>query len=83
MSLSNLEAPAAPFVAIFTMVVKPERRADFLDAMESAMTRSALEPGILSFTLLVDSADHNRFTAVDIYRDQAAFDSHLAEDHSS
>jgi quinol monooxygenase YgiN len=82
MSLSDVVAPEMPFVAIFTLVVKPERRADFLDAMERAMARSALEPGILSFTLLVDQTDHNRFTAYDVYRDRAAYEAHLAEPHN-
>ena len=73
----------APFVAIFTMVAKPERRDQFLEAMTRAMARSAQEPGILSFTFLVDQANPNRFTALDVYRDRAAYESHLAEPHNA
>jgi quinol monooxygenase YgiN len=46
------------------------------------MACSDKEPGILTFTLLVDRADPNRFTAYDIYRDRAAYESHLAELHT-
>jgi hypothetical protein len=37
MNLAMLDAPAAPFIAIFTTVVKPPRRRDSLDGMERAM----------------------------------------------
>ena len=76
------DPPETPFVAIFTMQVKSNRRRDFLDAMARAMTESAKEPGILSYTMLMDRADPDRFTAVDVYRDRAAYESHLAAPHS-
>jgi quinol monooxygenase YgiN len=66
-----------PFVALFTIDVRPERREDFLAAMEKAMAESAKEPGVLSFMLLTDRDDPNRFTAVDLYRDRTGYDAHL------
>ena len=82
MSLSDQAAPDTPYIVIFMMVAKPECRADFLDAMERAMAGSAQEPGILSFMFLVDQADPNRFTAFDVYRDRAAYESHVSKPHS-
>ena len=57
----------APYVALFTIDVVPERREDFLAAMEKAMAESSKEPGVASFMLLSDRDDPNRFTAVDTY----------------
>lgn len=82
MTLPDQSAPEMPFVAIFTLLVKPERRDQFIRAMDRAMNGSALEAGILSFTFVVDQLNPNRFTAVDIFRDRAAYESHLAQPHS-
>ena len=67
----------APFVALFTIDIVPERREDFLAAMEKAMAESAKEPGVASFMLLSDRDNPNRFTAVDVYRDRAGYEAHL------
>lgn len=72
------DLPPSPYVAIFTIDVKAERRKDFLDAMDIAMAESVKESGILSFSLLVDRQNPNRFTAVDVYADEAAYQAHLA-----
>ena len=82
MVAAGRDPPDTPFVAIFTMRVKPERRGEFLDAMARAMAESVKEPGIVSFTMLADRADPDRFTAVDVYRDRASYESHLAAPHS-
>src|SRR3954453_23779819 len=66
----------APYVALFTIDVVPERREAFLAAMEKAMAESAREPGGASFMLLSDRDDPSRFTAVDVYTDKAGFDAH-------
>lgn len=66
----------APYVALFIIDVVPERREDFLAAMEKAMAESAREPGVASFMLLSERDNPNRFTAVDVYRDRAGFDAH-------
>ena len=72
------DLPETPFVGLFTIEVHPERRADFLTAMEKAMAHSAREPGVSSFMLLADRDDPNRFTAVDVYRDRASYEAHLS-----
>ena len=71
------DLPASPYVAIFTINVKPDRREDFLAAMDKAMAESAREPGVISFSILVDRQNSNRFTAVDVYADEAAYLAHL------
>jgi quinol monooxygenase YgiN len=77
-STARRNLPPSPYVAIFTIDVKPERREDFLAAMDRAMAESAKEPGVLSFAILVDRENSNRFTAVDVYADEAAYLAHLA-----
>lgn len=77
-STARRNLPPSPYVAIFTIDVKPERREDFLTAMDRAMAESAKEPGVLSFAILVDRENSNRFTAVDVYADEAAYLAHLA-----
>jgi quinol monooxygenase YgiN len=76
-STARRHLPPSPYVAIFTIDVKPDRREDFLAAMDKAMAESAQEPGIISFTILVDRHNSNRFTAVDVYADEAAYRAHL------
>jgi autoinducer 2-degrading protein len=76
-STARRDLPPSPYVAIFTIDVKPDRREDFLAAMDAAMAESAKEPGIISFAILVDRQNSNRFTAVDVYADEAAYLAHL------
>ena len=70
------DLPPEPYVALFTIDVKPERRDEFLAAMDRAMVHSAQEPGILSFMILANRDDPNSFTACDVYADEAAFQLH-------
>jgi autoinducer 2-degrading protein len=76
-STARRDLPPSPYVAIFTIDVKPDRREDFLAAMDAAMAESTKEPGIISFVILVDRQNSNRFTAVDVYADEAAYLAHL------
>jgi autoinducer 2-degrading protein len=76
-STARRDLPPSPYVAIFTIDVQPDRREDFLAAMDKAMVESAKEPGIVSFAILVDRQNSNRFTAVDVYADEAAYLAHL------
>ena len=76
-SIARRDLPLSPYVAIFTIDVRPERREDFLAAMDEAMAESAREPGVISFAILVDRENSNRFTAVDVYADEAAYLAHL------
>jgi autoinducer 2-degrading protein len=81
-STARRDLPPSPYVALFTIDVKPDRREDFLAAMDKAMAESAQEPGVISFTILVDRQDSNRFTAVDVYADEAAYQAHLDAPHT-
>ena len=81
-STARRDLPASPYVALFTIDVKPERREDFLAAMDKAMAESTKEPGIVSFAILVDRENSNRFTAVDVYADEAAYRAHLDARHT-
>jgi (4S)-4-hydroxy-5-phosphonooxypentane-2,3-dione isomerase len=76
-STARRDLPPSPYVAIFTIDVKPDRREDFLAAMDKAMAESSREPGVISFSILVDRENSNRFTAVDVYADEAAYLAHL------
>ena len=76
-STARRDLPPSPYVAIFTIDVKPDRREDFLAAMDKAMAESAKEPCIISFAILVDRQNSNRFTAIDVYADEAAYLPHL------
>jgi quinol monooxygenase YgiN len=67
-STARRDLPPSPYVAIFTID---------LAAMDKAMAESAKEPGIISFAILVDRQNSNRFTAVDVYADEAAYLAHL------
>jgi quinol monooxygenase YgiN len=81
-STARLDLPPSPYVAIFTIDVKPDRREDFLAALDKAMAESAKEPGIISLSILVDRENFNRFTAVDVYADEAAYLAHLDAPHT-
>ena len=81
-STARRDLPPSPYVAIYTIDVKPDRREDFLAAMDKAMAESAKEPGILSFAILVDRQNSNRFTAVDVYADEAAYQAHVDAPHT-
>jgi quinol monooxygenase YgiN len=39
------------------------------------------EPGCIAFRSLADSADPNLFVLYEVYRDQEAFDAHVASEH--
>jgi quinol monooxygenase YgiN len=82
MTPSNLSSADEPYVAIFTIQVKPEHRDHFLQAITRAMADSAKEPGVVSFAFLVDREDPNRFVAYDVYADKAAYEAHLAAPHT-
>jgi quinol monooxygenase YgiN len=62
--------------------VKPERREDFLRAIEEDARGSREdEPGCLRFDVLQDSADPHRHYFYEVYRDEAALEAHRAAPH--
>src|SRR5271169_5860348 len=62
--------------------VKPERREDFLKAIEvDAIGSERDEPGCLCFNVLQDGEDPNVYYFMEVYRDEAAIEAHRAAPH--
>ena len=64
------------------VTVKPEHREAYLDIMRAhAANCLKIEEGCLYFDVGADRADENRIVLYEVYRDQAALDSHAASAH--
>ena len=62
--------------------VKPERRDEFLKAIEEDSRGSREdEPGCLRFDVLQDTSDPNHYFFYEVYRDEAAIQAHRAAPH--
>ena len=62
--------------------VKPERREDFLKAIEvDAIGSERDEPGCFCFNVLQDREDPNVYYFMEVYRDEAAIEAHRAAPH--
>jgi quinol monooxygenase YgiN len=62
--------------------IKPERRADFLKAIEvDAIGSERDEPGCLCFNVMQDREDANVYYFCEVYRDEAALEAHRAAPH--
>jgi quinol monooxygenase YgiN len=62
--------------------VKPQRREDFLRAIEEDARGSREdEPGCLRFDVLQDGDDPDHYYFYEVYRDEAALDAHRAAPH--
>ncbi len=62
--------------------VKPERRQQFLAAIEDHSTCSARdEPGCLRFDVLQDRADPDHYYFVDLFQDEEAAKVHASSPH--
>lgn len=62
--------------------VKPDRRADFLKAIEvDAIGSERDEPGCLCFNVMQDREDANVYYFCEVYRDEAALEAHRATPH--
>jgi len=70
-------------LAIWVKVrIKPERRQDFLKAIEvDAVASERDEPGCLRFNVLQDAQDQNVYYFYEVYKDQAALEAHRAMPH--
>ena len=70
------------FAIWVSVQVKPERRDDFLRAIEEDARGSREdEPGCLRFDVLQDGADPDRYYFYEVYRDEAALEAHRAAPH--
>lgn len=65
-----------------TVVVSPENRAKFLDAVIHHVTLSRQEPGCISHSCNEDVMAPGTFTFVERWRDMAAVKEHFAKDYS-
>jgi (4S)-4-hydroxy-5-phosphonooxypentane-2,3-dione isomerase len=69
------------FVTIVYVHVKPERVADFIDAIRANHEGSVREPGNLRFDVLQTPDDPTRFVLYEAYRDEAASRAHKETAH--
>ena len=61
--------------------IKPERRADFLAAIEvDAVGSERDEPGCARFNVLQEATDENIYYFYEVYTDEAAVEAHRAKD---
>ena len=69
-------------VIVVKFALKPEFRDRFLEtSMEDARGANEDEPGCLRFDVIQDESDPNTILFYEVYRDQAAFDTHLETPH--
>ena len=72
----------APRVNMAEIVLKPECRDAFLDAVREEMRESLrVEPGVIALYMVADAEDPNKPTFFDMYTDDAAYDAHCATPH--
>lgn len=75
-------ASAQPFIRIAELRVEPTRAADFIAAApQLAACARQTEPGCLALFSAADTEVAGRFTVLEIYRDEAAYQAHLATPH--
>ena len=64
-----------------TIVVKPGKVADFIEAAKSMIESSNAEPGCESYMFYQDPYENTRFIAVEFWKDQTAIDLHNNSNH--
>lgn len=58
--------------------IKPENIDAFMEKLAVNAAAARLEPGCLTFQVLVDPADRSRIMLYEVYKDEAAFQAHQA-----
>jgi quinol monooxygenase YgiN len=82
MKQSNVTHPSAErFVAVAHLHIKLPCLERFLSELRAVLPLSAAEDGLLRYEWLQDRTDPTRFTFVDLFRDEAAYQAHLATPH--
>lgn len=71
----------AGYSLVATFTVKPEAKDAFIAAMQANVVASRLEPGVILYRSYQSSGDPLTFVNVELYKDKAAFDAHLASAH--
>jgi len=79
MASGSLDSAGYALVATFT--VKPDAKAQFVDAMKENISASRKEPGVVLYRSYQKSSDPLIFVNVELYKDKAAFDAHLKTPH--
>jgi autoinducer 2-degrading protein len=69
------------YVTLVYIRVKPERVADFIEAIAANHEGSVREPGNYRFDILQSADDPTRFVAYEAYRDEAAVKAHKETAH--
>jgi quinol monooxygenase YgiN len=70
------------FAVVVDFLVHPERVDEFRSAMlKQAKDSLDLEEGCLQFDVFTDSASPETFVLYELYRDEQAFEEHLASKH--
>jgi quinol monooxygenase YgiN len=60
---------------------RPERRDDFLAAVQALVGPTRAEPGCAEYVISADLDDRNRFYAIEQWRDHDAFRAHAKSAH--
>ena len=60
----------------------PGRRADLVSAARDVVAASRRDEGCQSYGFFADLADEDTIVSVEIWRDQAALDAHMANEHT-
>lgn len=58
--------------------IKPENIDTFMEKLAVNAAAARLEPGCITFQVLVDPADRSRIMLYEVYKDEAAFQAHQA-----
>src|ERR1700753_322822 len=78
----NDQSGGTLYIQIATLQIDPARLADYRAAVTAqAQAAIAREPGVLALNAVADRDNPARITVFEIYRDRAAYESHLQAPH--
>ena len=70
------------YVTLFSEITcDPEHASAAAETLSQLVLDTRLEPGCIVFDLAQHREQPNRFAVFEVFRDQVAFDEHLAADH--
>jgi quinol monooxygenase YgiN len=64
------------------VAIKPERRADAVEAVRKVVATTKGEPGCLAYDFYADLADPNRFHVYEEWQSNEALAAHLQQSHT-
>lgn len=68
-------------IIVVNAEVKPDRVQDFIDATKKSQTASLNEQGCFEYTILRNNVEPNKFTLIEEYADDDAFNLHKETAH--